>query len=261
MEETALWAALLIALSPTLHDLVDHWRLHSWSRYGLGFLPLLILAIRADRSDLPKNRRALVIVLLCLLGQFLAALASVRYVGRPLAGAALAAFLLYLGRARLRTAVLAVFLIPAPSMLMTRWLDGAELANGFLEATARVLGALGASAQIAGPVLTLGESQLEVAPYWSGVLLALQGLGLAWYYSVRRDLGTRSTAVALVVAVLLAFPVQFGVLVLSSLALWAGQTWLAAAVLDPGSWLVPLFASVSLGELRKRSTGASTPED
>jgi hypothetical protein len=247
-QEAALWAALLIALSPTLHDLVGHWQVHSWSRYSLGFLPLLILAIRADSPGRPMRGPALALLVLCLVGQFAASFASVRYVARPIAGAALAGFLVYRNQARPRTALLAIFLVPAPSMLITRVLGGAELAAGTAEVAARVVNVLGASAAAVGPALTLGGLKLEVAPYWSGLVLALQGLGLAWYYSVRRDLGARSTALALAAALLLAFPVQLGMLVSSALALSAGHPSLAAALLDPGSWLVPLFAVILVGE-------------
>ncbi len=248
--ETALWLALLVALSPTLHDLMGHWLLHSWSRYSLGFVPLLILAIRADSPGRPLRGPALALIAVCLVGQILASLASVIYVARPLAGAAVAGLLLYLGRGRPRSALLALCLIPVPSMLMNRWLGGAELARSAAEAAASLVSTLGVSVQAVGPILTAGDLQLRVEPQWGGVLLALQGLGLAWYYSVARNLSVRATATALVAAAILAFPVQLAVLVLSALALGAGQPTLAAALIDPGSWLAPLCAALYLGEVR-----------
>ncbi len=260
-EEVAVWLALLLALSPALYDLMGHWHLHSWSRYSLGFLPLLILAIRGDAPGRPMRGFALALIALCLVGQVIGLFGSVIFVARPLVGVAVAGALVYRGLARPRIALLALCLIPVPGMMMRRGLAAEDLAHFLTGVAASVVSTLGVSARIAGSgsVVMVRDLQLEVGYQWGGVLLAVQALGLGWYYSVRRNLGMRATVVALMVAVLLAFPVQLGVLVSSSLALWAGQPSLAGLLLNPGSWLLPLFMALYLTEVRDTAKSSLAP--
>ncbi|MCP3984889.1 MAG: hypothetical protein GY723_10905 [bacterium] len=251
--EVALWLAVLVAVSPTLVDLIDHWSLHSWSRYSLGFLPLLILAIRNDRpATNPQRIPILLLIAACLLGQILAVLAAAVSIARPLVGVLVMGMLLYRGT-RMRTAVLALCLIPVPNATL-HWLGSPELTQALVKVAATMLNGLGASVHATGRALEWGDLRLAIGPQWGGILLAFQGLGLAWYCGVRRDLGRLATAAALALAVLVAIPVQFALLIASSLALWAGQPSLASLFLDPGSWVLPLFAAFLLGKMRGRAS-------
>jgi hypothetical protein len=248
-EEGALWLALLLAFSPTLLGLADHWEARSWPRYSLAFLPLLIWSVRHDSAKRPLFREGLALIAVAVVGQFLASLAAVTFVARPLAAMAVIGLLLLRGLASPGTAMLALWIVPVPYMVI-RDLGCDASAAALCSAAATLLSALGAPIAAVGNSLSVGEGRLSVASPWGGLVLLVHMTGLAWYLSRRRGLGYLATAGSLLAAAALALPIQWIAITLAGALLCAGSARTAGLVLDPGSWLAPLLAAVCLGERR-----------
>lgn len=248
LEEGALWLALLLAFSPTLLGLVEHWLARSWPRYSLAFLPLLIWSIRCDSAKRPLFREGLALIIVSVVGQLLASLAAVTFVARPLAAVAVIGLLLLRGLATPGTALLTLWIVPVPYMAIRALAGDAPAA--FCSAAATALGVLGAPVDVVDNTMRVGEARLSVTSPWGGLLIFAHMTGLAWYFSRRRTLGHLATAGALLAAAALALPVQLIAITLAGAFLYAGSASTARFVLDPGSWLLPLLAIVYLGERR-----------
>jgi len=243
-QEILFWLALLIALSPTLFELTEHWQTNAWARYSLGFLPLLICAVRGGTVGRTYRSIAFWLLLFCLVGQFAVGFVSLPRLARPLAGLAIVAFLLHREQASPRTALLAVFLIPVPSVFIVSILHGNELAGAFAEAGAATLRVFGISATALGREIHTANGELRLTAYWSGLLLSFQALGLGWYYALQRGLGLRSSGIALAAAVPLAFALQLALVVLAAAATAGGAKPLPGLLIDPGSWLIAFAIGV-----------------
>jgi hypothetical protein len=248
LEEGALWLALLLAFSPTLLGLVEHWLARSWPRYSLAFLPLLIWSVWHDSAKRPLFREGLALVIVSVVGQLLASLAAVTFVARPLAAVAVIGLLLLRGLAAPGTALLALWIVPLPYMAIRALTGDAPVA--LCSAAATLLTGLGAQVDVVDNTLRVGEARLSVTSPWGGLLLLAHMTGLAWYFSRRRALGYLATAGTLLAAAALALPIQLIAITLAGAFLYAGSSSTARLALDPGSWLLPLLAVVYLSERR-----------
>lgn len=259
--DALLWGALFVALSPTLSDLAGHWGTNPWSRYSLGFVPLLALAARALPGDARWRDAAFWTLVVCVVGQFGAGFVAARPVARPLAGLAVAAFLVHRGTTTPRAALLALWIVPVPSMIVVDQLDGRAVAAGLAEGVAALLRATGTAVEAVRGDVRGASGQLAIPAYWSGLVLAFQALGLAWFTAARLRLGVRATMLALAAAAALAFPLQLAIATAAGALALTGNEGAATRVLEPGSWLVALIAGLVVTQvvLRRRArTAAAT---
>jgi len=243
-----LWLALLLAFSPTLLGLVEHWLARSWPRYSLAFLPLLIWSVWHDSAKRPLFREGLALIVVAVVGQLLATLAAVTFVARPLAALAVIGLLLLRGLATPGTALLALWIVPVPYMVI-RALSG-DASGVLCSAAATLLAGVGAPVDVVGNTLSVGGDRFAVASPWGGLLLLVHMTGLAWYSARRRTLGCLATAGTLLAAAALAVPIQLVAITLAGAFLYLGSSSTARFVLDPGSWLLPLLAVVYLSQRR-----------
>jgi hypothetical protein len=243
--------ALLVALSPSLYDLARHWVAHPWARYSLGFIPLFARVLVSDTRRPPRRALGLLLIGVSVLGQMLAEVAAFPTVARPLLPTALIGGVLFTGIASPRTALLAFWLVPVPSVLMAQ-LGGDALAAKLADVAATAVTGFGATVIASEGALRTAASSIAVPAQWGGSLLLVQLTGLAWYVGIRRGLSARATAIALVAAAAAAGPLQLGFITAGAAALAQGQAALGAFLVDPGSWLAPLLLAYAIGEWKRR---------
>lgn len=109
-----LWAALAVALSPSLAELLQHWTREAWARESGVFVPLAIASAVADPARRRPNRVGWLLVAigigLALFGSA-AGLASLGRLAIPLAVLGMA---YAIGHPSPRVALIALFVIPPP---------------------------------------------------------------------------------------------------------------------------------------------------
>lgn len=233
-----LGVALLAAFSPGIFDLAGHWLEAAWPRYGLGFAALLAWCVVRSSRVPPRPRLGLVLIALCLVTQLLAALAAVVPVARPAIAGALIGFLSTRGLAPLRTALLAVFIVPIPYSVAES-LGGQAIAEALAGWGAALVSALGLAVSLGEPGLTSGSTSLVTSPTHAGFAVLQVMIGLAWYAALRRGLTAVATATRIAGFLVLGLLVQGIATVLACTAIFLGSAPLAEAILDSLSWLVP----------------------
>lgn len=249
----SVWIALAVAFSPVLIDLARHLLAAPWARGALVFPWLVWLAARVDRpaGSPPLGRHwvglalgaALVLQVVAIGGDAV----RVARVGLVLA-AALA--LWGTGTVGLRSAILALWILPVPSFVM-------EALSPNLEVAVARLAALGPAVSVgttsAGdPALSTAAGSIELAPIDGGIALALGLAGVQW---ARSTLGGRSLgacAGAAVLGALIAVPLQVVLLLSASGLVAAGlaPTEVARSLLDQAGAVLVAASGLALPWLR-----------
>jgi hypothetical protein len=240
----------MLAFSPVLQNLAEHWLTGIWPRYSLSLLPLLLWCVRCDRGGRPLRWQGLALVCAGLAVELLAARAAVLPVARPALAVAVIGVILMRGLASVRTALLALFVLPMPRLFVE--LGGLTAATHLFETGGALLSGVGLNLVVEEGLAVSGGKQLPIDAAHGGLLLLAQMMGLAWYRALRRGLDWRGTASSLALFAVQAVPIQFTAILLALLALGAGAPVLAGAVLNYGSWLVPLLVTVYLTECPNR---------
>jgi len=246
-----LWLGLFAALSPVLVDLVEHWIAAPWSRYSISFVVLLLLAARADSPRPASKRAGLLLLILGLAGQVFALAVSKVEIGRWFAAFAVLGVMLLRGGISLRAALLVLWVVPVPSMVIDA-LGGEAIVRQLYAASVTLLEPLGMTFEIGRRAVTSGAGELALAGHESGLLLATHMSGLAWYAAQRRGLARLATARLMAGFALLALPIQFAAVVASLVLLsWGSPAWTTRA-LASATWLLPCLVVVMREELPKR---------
>ena len=247
--EWGLWLCLLIGLSPVLRDLVGHWTTAPWSRYSISFVVLLFLAARADSPRPPRRRAGLLLLALGFAGQTFALTVWISALGRPFAALAVLGMLLFFGTASLRAALLVLWVVPLPTMVIDA-LGGDAATRGLYAAGASLLEPLGMAFDLGRRVVSAGANELSLDGHHGGLVLAVQMSGLAWYSAQRRCLSWRRTAKLIAGYVVLALPIQFAATVAALMLLsWGSPGWMIR-VDYTAAWLLP-FLVVVLREAKR----------
>jgi hypothetical protein len=241
--EWGLWFCLLVGLSFVLRDLVGHWTTAPWSRYSISFLVLLFLAARADSPGPPRKRAGLLLLVVGLVGQTFALSFWIVALGRPFAALAVLGMLLYFGTMSLRAALLVLWVVPLPMMVIEAF-GGEAAARGIYVAGAALLEPFGMAFEFGRRVVSSGANELPVAEHQGGLVLAAQMSGLAWYSALRRGLTWGWTARLIAGYALLALPIQFAAVVVTlALLSWGSPRWMIQFI-DTATWLLPFLVVV-----------------
>ncbi|MBW2275727.1 MAG: hypothetical protein JRG96_20910 [Deltaproteobacteria bacterium] len=248
--EWGLWLGLLLVLSPVLQHLVEHWIASPWSLYSTAFIALLVLAARADAPVPPRPKEGAGLLAVACLGQLFALKTNAVAVGRPFAAIAVLGMFLLRGTASLRTGLLVLWIVPFPTAVSIM-LGGREIVQALYEMGALLLEPLGMAFEFSTRHLSAGDNTLPLDPRRSGLVLATHMSGLAWYSGVRRKLDWQPTLRLIGGYVLLAAPIQFGVIVVSLVLLHFGSPGWTIEAVGTAGWLVP-FAIVLAREWKRQ---------
>lgn len=259
-----VWCALVIAFSPVLIDFALHVWERPWARGMLVFPWLVWQAARVDRPAAPPPRgRALLLgcVAAALLLQLMAVGGDAVRIARIGVVVAGAVALWSSGIAGVRTALLALWVLPVPQLLISVASPALESLVG--QGAALLPGvALGGIAAL-DPHLAAHGARLPLEPVDGGVALYLGLAGVGW---ARAVLGGRSLPGAVRAAAgwaLAGVPIQLGVVALAATgAVGFAGAEAARSLLDQASWLIVGAAALAAHPLRialdveKRSRGA-----
>lgn len=254
-EAAWLWAGLVLAFSPALGELASHWRAEPWARYSALGLWLLPRSATALAERVPGRRDGLLWIFAGLALEVFAAAAGPAKLGRPGLVLGVLGMARALGHPPLRSAALAVFLVPVPAALARL---PEPLLRPLLEQPAAALAkGLGAAVE-AGPVgIARGEELLRVYPHDLGVPLAALFAGAAFAAYVVRGAAAPRALVAAAAASLLALPAQLAALLVAALLLEARGAGVARRWLDDGPWLLGAFAALVAFEAARRTRARS----
>lgn len=250
-----LWVALGIAFSASWVELVRHWMEEPWARPSVLFLALFLAAAARDRG--PRNRRRgggwLVLGGLGL--SLISFGVGLGRLGRPGIPLGIIGMARVLGRPSLATSMLALWVIPPPSLLSEALSPGLEGGLAWLAAGAGE--ALGLPAVSSSHTLEIAGSTVEIRPTDGGIPLAIYFAGLGWWSAVRAGGGVRDALRAAARIVPLGFVAQALVLCLA-FALLAGRAPTAArTVLDHGAWLALALVRVRLPRADTTAAGSA----
>ncbi len=242
-----LLGAVLMAFSPVLVDLGRHWLDTDWARYSFVFAPLLIWAIHRSPAQEPQRKLGLALVALSLAIQLLAAKGAVIEFARPAFPLSLIGLVLVTGVAPLRTALLALWIIPLPSFL-TDLMGGSGLARDLFAAVAEPLSRLGLDLEVTGRLLVSGEQELSIQATHAGLPLFVLLSGLGWYRALRPGLRPLATLRCLLLHLLCGLPIQLAAIALALVAFALGAGTATGLFLEPVPWLMSAAAAIVLGE-------------
>jgi hypothetical protein len=234
--EILLWVALGIAMSPVLSDVLRHWYSEHWSRYSLILLVLLAVAVRRGERVPPRRVLGAGLVGFSVLAQLAAVPAAVLPLARPFLATGVVGMLLFQGRTPIRTALLALWVVPVPWRLM-RELEGEAVAERLFEVAAAVVAPIGLGVEFFGRFAQVGGTELRMAPSMGALTVLAYLTGLVWYRGIRDDWTPVRTGLAMAVAAAAALPIQVLMIVASLLLVWAGLSEQGAlASVDVVAW-------------------------
>jgi hypothetical protein len=252
-----LGGALLVAFSLGLFELVDQWLVAPWSRYSALFVLLLGWQLARERDARPSPVLGVGLIVAAAGLQLLSVASAVPAIARIAFVAAVMGFLLLRGFASLRVAVLAVFIVPVPSML-TELLAGQYIAEALFSGAAALLQWLGVTITSAEREVLAGDTLLRIRRYHGGLTTLIATVGLAWYVISGARAPMRH-ALRLVAGFLsLGVIAQVLGVVLACMAVVAGSESAASTLLDTVGWLVPTVVAVYVLE-RLHKQRSSTP--
>jgi hypothetical protein len=242
-----LAVALLAAFSPALFDLAGHWVSQPWARYSVVFVPLLAWCALRGPAACPRPWLGSALIAVALVIQLLAAMASQLSVARPAVAIAVVGFLLLRGIAPLRTALLALLLVPVPHTLTTL-LGGVPLVRALFGGGAAIVSGLGARVELDELSLSSGEAVVALDSVHAGLPLLVLLLGLAAYAALRLAPSPRSALRLAVGAVLAAVVLEIVAVLIACAVLASGSGTASLFVLESLSWMVPALCVVGLTE-------------
>ncbi len=232
-----LGVSLLAAFSPALLNLSGQWLDAGWSRYSIVFVPLLLRCVRqGPRGDVQVWLGSLLIGL-CLLAQLLAAQGGFPALGRPAMAGAIIGFLVLRGFCPLRTACLALWIVPVPSFLCS--LLRGEATADFLFHQSKVALSFIGLIPAAWEGLAEGGRQFSVIPVYNGLPLLALMTGLALFAAIRQELDSRRTLRLALLLGIAGVGVHLLSVLLATTALGHGSPDLATTIVETLSWLLP----------------------
>jgi hypothetical protein len=249
--DAVVWLGFAAASWPTLADLARHVAEQPWAAYVVAFGLLLAREVGERRERREANPLGIALVAGALLWQYAMHVAGWPRAARP--GLALGCLGLALARGHpsLRSACLALWLVPVPHAAIR--LVGTELAPRLLSLAAAPWTLAGAPLRIDALQASGPAGALAVAAADAGLPTAALLAGLAWLAGLRRSLSAGATARLVAGGALLALPVQVVALALASGLVAAGAPGAARHLLTGAPWL--LCAALALWSER----GARTP--
>lgn len=249
----ALWAGLAIAFSPVLADLGEHWTEEPWARASLVFPWLVWIAARRDTVTPAPATWGRVLVASGIALELLAIGGNVVRLGRIGLAAAAIGLCLAAGWTSLRVALLFVWSVPLPAMLLNRSSPGLEMA---------VMGIGADLASIVGFHVVHTHEALEgpggvlaVVPSDGGLATAFVLAGFGWFLAVwqratipgilRRAGCAALWSVPIHLTLAFGAAISLGIgLAPTTIRVWlSGFSWLGVTVLGlSGVWIASLRA-------------------
>ena len=247
-----LWGALLVAFSPVLVDLGRHWFHSDWARYSIVFVPLLVWAVRRSPAQKPRRGLGWTLVAFSLVIEMVAATGAMIEIARPMFSVAVIGLILATGVAPLRTAMLALWIVPVPNFLSSV-MGGDVLARNFFAAMAELLSYLGRDLQVTRQSLVAGDQELYIVAVYAGLSLFVLLAGLGWYRALKLGLRPLATLRCLLLHMLCGVPIQIAAIALGLVAFALGAGIASDVFLETAPWVVSTVAVVYLGERVSRS--------
>jgi hypothetical protein len=253
--DALLAAALGVALVPVFEEIGRHLVANPWAAYVLGMLPLCALAYaRAERSG-RTHRDGAIWVAAALAFELVGLLAGPAQIGRIAVPLAAIGFARLRGRPAWAGALLALWLVPIPNLLLRIPSPGLESLLLHLAALGAAL--FGASPAVHGVEVAVGDTGLRVLRGDGGVTLAVALAGAGWYVAVRRGAGLAGAFAGAARFAVAAPFLQLATLTGVVAALpWLGSA-LAREILTFAPWLATTAAALLLGEREARVARAS----
>jgi len=158
------------------------------------------------------------------------------------------------GVAPLRTALLALWIIPMPSLLADV-MGGIDLARNLFAAAAELLTRVGLDLQVVRRLVVSGDPELRFSPTSARLPLFVLLSGLGWYRALRLDLRPLATLRSVLLHLLCGVPIQLAAIALELVAFALGAGTASGFLLEPIPWLVSAAAVIVLAE---RGGGGAT---
>ena len=242
-----LWGALLLAFSPVLADQGQHWLDSEWSRYSILFVPLLAWAVYRSPAQEPRRKLGLALVAFSLVIELVVARGAMIELARPAFSLAVIGLVVATGLAPVRTALLALWIVPIPSFLIDV-VGGSDLALDPFASLAELLSRLGLDLEVTGRLLVSGGQELSIDSSFAGLPLFALLSGLGWYRALRLKLRPLATLRCLLLHLLCGAPIQLGAAVLAMVAFSLGAEVTSEILLEPVPWLMSMATAVYLRE-------------
>jgi hypothetical protein len=244
--EALLWLGLLVAFSPVLVDLAQHLGEEAWARYVLVFPFLLALCVARDGSRPRGSALGYALLVPAILVELGAIGGSTMVSARPTLPLAVIGLCLAFGLARVRTALLALWLIPIPHRILR--MPSPELETGLLSPLVGLLDALGAELRLEGSRVLAAAGELEFLDFDGGLTLVALLSGLGWYAGLRARKGLFGIVVRAISWGALAIPLQLLALLLALLALLLGEPAAGRFFLTHVLWIAVAVAGIAWAE-------------
>lgn len=226
--------ALLVAFSPVVTELASHLRDESWARYALVFVPLLLIALRSA-PDVQPRRDGLLLLALALAIELFCLAGNTTRIARPAFALALVGMCRAFGSAPTRSSLLAFWLVPVPWVALKLASPGLE--RFWLDASAAIVNALGASVEVDRGVVSAAAGSLTLRASDSGVLLCVLLAGLGWYAALRTHASLARCAGRAALWAAAGLPAQACGTFVAVGALAVGLPEVGRSVLNPLLWM------------------------
>jgi hypothetical protein len=249
--ELVLWAALGIALSPSLVAITRLWVDEPWARPSALFFGLAIATAAREQASRDPRRDGFLLVGIGVVLGVLAAGGGLARLGRPAFAVAVVGLARALGRPSPATALLAVWAIPLPFALFVALNPGLERWLGGL--TAHAATSWGLSASLGMYELEVAGQKLLLRPTDGGLPLMLYLAGIGWWGAARRGGGVHQAAVAAIRLAPFGLAAQVLALAAALALLFGGAPAAARATLDLCAWpalALALFWVAGRGDAR-----------
>jgi hypothetical protein len=247
-----LWLALGLAFLPVLIDLLRHVAVEPWARYALLFPVLFVrCALRAESRPAPARDGWVWLALGMGVDLLAVAGGSVR-LGRP--GLALAAVGLcrLFGFARLPVALLTLWAVPVPRIVLD--VPSPHLESLVLGVAAGAANLLGAGVVVKGWAAQVGGLEFKLHDYDGGLILLALTSGLGWYAGLMARAGWTGCAWRALLGALAGLPLQILGVTLALGALAWGRPDVGRALLDHGLWLAVALGGIAWAERGVRAS-------
>jgi hypothetical protein len=253
--DALLALALAVALAPVVEEIGRHVAANLWATYVLGMAALAAAAYALAEPTGRAHRDGIAWIAAALALELIGLLAGPAQIGRGALPLAAFGFARLRGRPGLAGALLALWLIPIPNLLLRIPSPGLETL--FLTLAARGATLFGAEPVLSGVQVAVGDVGLRVHRGDGGVPLAVALAGAGWYVAVRRGAGLAGAAAGALRFAAAAPFLQLATLTGVVAALPSLGSELARSVLTFAPWLAVTAAALALGGREARFPRAS----
>ncbi len=250
-----IWLVLLVAFSPVLLDLVGHLKSNPWSRTVLIFPWLAWVAARSDRGALRDPTTTVIwgALVFALAFELVAISGDVLRIARVGMGVGLVGLIWGAGWARPVPALLLVWAIPLPNVLLDLSSPGLERLLGSL--CGRWVPGIDFEVVQRASVLSRGDGASLVLRATDGGLALLIGLaGIGWFRSAVEGAGMLAATGGALRWSMLGIPVHVATVLGAGGLLVVGETGDSARwMMDHAEWAIVLILGFgfSLAPLRR----------